>query len=139
MQTPTELASLPATDGHIERARAAVRGNTLKEQRLESLLASNPTRGQMVDFLETLNADKAAEQLENRIAIICKAAGIAEPTGADRLMAMQIGLLQEQNMLLQTGMTRTFNQMRADAKADQANATFTGLVGSALLGLLLVK
>lgn len=139
MTNPAELAALPATEGHIERAREAVRAYPAKQQYLDALLASNPTRGQMVEFTESVYAEGAARQLDHRIDAICKAAGIEEPTGADRLMAMQIGLLQDQNMILQAGMTRSLNQMRADAKADESSGTFTALVGGMMLGAVLTR
>lgn len=140
MTNPTELAAMPATQGHIARAKEAVRANPAKQGALDALLASNPTRGQMVDFLESLHTETAAEQLDRRIDAICKAAGIEAPTGADRLMAMQVGLLQDQNMILQNGLTRSLNQMRSDAKSREANSDdFTALMGAAMLGAILLR
>lgn len=71
--------------------------------------------------------------------LICRVAGIEEPTGVDRLMAMQIGLQQEQNAILQSGMTRTLNQMRSDAGAVDSSGAFTALVGGLMLGAVLTR
>lgn len=139
MTTPAELAALPATEGHIERAKEAVRDFPAQQKYLEAMLASNPTRGQMVDFTASVRADAASHQLDQRVKAICKAAGIEDPSGADRLMAMQIGLLQDQNTILQSGMTRTLNQMRADAKADESSGTFTALGGGLMIGAVLTR
>jgi hypothetical protein len=139
MTNPTELAALPATDGHIDRAREAVLVYPAKQSDLETLLASNPTRGQMVDFIGSVRAEATAKQLDQRIDSICKAARIEDPTGAERLMAMQIGLLQDQNTILQSGITRSLNQMRADAEAGESSGTFTALIGGLMVGAVLAR
>ena len=139
MKTPAELGTLPATEGHIERAKEAVRDFPAMQKYLDAMLASNPTRAQMVDFTATVRAGAAADQLDQRVKAICKAAGIENPTGADRLMAMQISLLQDQNTILQSVMTRTLNQTRTDAKADDSSGTFTALVGGLMIGAVLTR
>lgn len=135
MTSPAELAALPATPGHIERAKEAVRAHPGKQKYLDGLLASNPTRGQMVEFTESLHAEVAKAQLEQRINAICEAAGIDNPTGAERLMAMQIGLLQDQNVIL----TRICNQARADDAAGESGGSFSALVGGVMLGAILTR
>lgn len=72
----------------------------------------------------------AAELLGRRIDAICKAAGIHAPGNAERLMAMQIGLLHDQNMILQGAMRDAARQVGADA----ACGDFTALVGAVLSG-----
>lgn len=132
--TPTEIAMLPATEGHIERAREAVRSIPSKQSYLDALLASNPTRGQMLDFLESVRIEAEAAEVEQRINRICKAAGVTEPTGTERLMAMQIGLLQEQNAIL----TRSLNQMKG-AKEDDTSGLFTAFLGGTLIAATLSR
>lgn len=134
MNTPAELAAMPATEGHIERAREAVSAHPGKQPYLNALLASNPTRGQMVEFLESLRIEIEAADVDKRILQICKAAGIIEPTSTERLMAVQIGLLQEQNMIL----TRSFNQMKG-AKEDDSGGLFTAFLGGALIAATLSR
>ena len=134
MNTPAELAAMPATEGHIERARAAVRACPLKQPYLDALLASNPTRGQMVEFLESLRIEIEAANVQQRIMQICEAAGINEPTSTERLMAVQIGLLQEQNAIL----TRSLNQMK-DAKEDPPSGVFTAFLGGTLIAATLSR
>jgi len=111
----------------------AVRTHPGMRKHLDALLASNPTRGQMVEFTESLHAEAAKAQLEQRINAICKAAGIENPTGAERLMALQVGLLQDQNVIL----NRATNQSREGAKGDDSGSTFTTLVGGLMLGAFL--
>jgi hypothetical protein len=141
MNTPPEIALLPATEGHVERAKEAVRALPAKQGYLEALLASNPTRGQLVEFTASVRAEAAAELVKQRITTICQAAGIAEPTAADRLQAMQVGLLQEQNAILQQGLTRTLNQMRSDSKAraENSNDLFTAALGGMLVAATLSR
>lgn len=133
MMNPSELAALPATQGHIERAKQAVKAYPARQKDLDALLAADPTRGQMVEFMGSVGAEAAADQLNQRIAAICKAVGIDEPTGADRLMAVQIGLLQDQNALL----ART--KAGKDQKASDTSGIFTGLVSGLMLGAVLTR
>jgi len=72
----------------------------------------------------------AAEQLGRRIDAICKAAGIHAPGNAERLMAMQIGLLHDQNTILQGAMRDAARQVGSDAGCGD----FTALVGAVLSG-----
>jgi len=72
----------------------------------------------------------AAEQLGRRIDAICKAAGIHAPGNAERLMAMQIGLLHDQNTILQGAMRDATRQVGSDAGCGD----FTALVGAVLSG-----
>lgn len=132
---PDELALLPATEGHIERAREAVRANPSKQAYLDMLLASNPTRGQMLAFMESLRIEVDAAQVEQRINAICKAAGVEVPTNTERLMAVQIGLLQEQNAML----ARVVNQMRADSQEAGSSGLFTALLGGTLIAATLSR
>lgn len=133
--SPTEIAMLPATEGHIERAREAVRSIPSKQAHLDKLLASNPTRGEMVEFLASLHVEVEAANVEQRIKQICKAAGVVEPTSTERLMAVQIALLQEQNAIL----SRSFNQMKGEAKEDGPSGLFTAFLGSTLLAAALSR
>jgi hypothetical protein len=138
MTTPQELAARPAGDDQVERAREIVEAYPNLQESLTSFVASRPTRGQMTDFLASLRAAVAGEQLKAKVETICRTAGIEQPSGAERLMAMQIGLLQEQNSILASGMTRALNQMRADAKTSGDDG-FTALLGGLLLGTVLTR
>ncbi len=75
----------------------------------------------------------ASELLGRRIDAICKAAGIHAPGNAERLMAIQIGLLHDQNTILQGAAKDAAGQARR-AGADAAGAEFTALVGAVLSG-----
>lgn len=137
--TPQQIAAKPAGDDQITRAQEIASGSPVLQERLTTFLASEPTRGEMADFLSSLRSTAAEEVLKERIEAICRVAGIEQPSSSDRLMAMQIGLIQEQNTILQNGMIRTLNQMRADAKADKSDSLFTALLGGALIGAALTR
>lgn len=134
-----ELAAKPAGEDQMARAQEIVSTSTDLQDRLSSFLASNPTRGEMNDFLASLQTMAAEEQVAIKISTICRAAGIEQPTAAERLMAMQIGLMQEQNSILESGLTRTLNQMRSDAKAIDSSGAFTSLLGGLMLGAVLTR
>ena len=76
----------------------------------------------------------AADLLGRRIDAICKAAGIHAPGNAERLMAMQIGLLHDQNTILQGATKGAAGQGRSQSGADAAGGDFTALVGAVLAG-----
>ncbi|MBN3761108.1 hypothetical protein [Burkholderia sp. Ac-20365] len=75
---------------------------------MEDFLNTRPSRAQMYAFIENMRdpARRKAE-LERRIARICDFVGIAEPTGTEKLLALHIGLLQEQNQALDRLTNRT--------------------------------
>jgi len=84
-------------------------------------------------------APDAAELLSRRIGAICDAAGIHAPNNAERLMAMQIGLLHDQNAILQNAMKGAPDQVRGQTGADAACGDFTALVGAVLSGKVAVR
>ncbi|WP_429207137.1 type VI secretion system protein TssA [Massilia sp. UYP11] len=71
-----------------------------------------------------------ADQLRRRIDALCAAAGIHAPSGAERLMAMQIALLLDQNTILQGLARNQAGQTGSAASADAAD--FTALVRAVL-------
>ncbi|MCC7684742.1 hypothetical protein [Janthinobacterium sp. FW305-128] len=137
--TPQQLAGKPAGDDQVARAREIVGSNQELQNRIDTFLAAGATRGQMTDFLSSLRSAVAEEQLKKKINTICRLVGIDQPSSADRLMAMQIGLMQEQNSILQNGMVRTLNQMRSDAQSQNSDSMFTALLGGALVGAVLTS
>lgn len=134
-----ELAAKPAGEDQVARAQEIVGTSAALRDRLNSFLATNPTRGAMNDFLASLRTLSAEEQIAMKISSICRVAGIDEPTGAERLIAMQIGLMQEQNSILESGLTRTLNQMRSDANTTNSSGAFTSLLGGVMLGAVLTR
>ncbi|CAN7747543.1 hypothetical protein [Duganella sp. LjRoot269] len=137
--TPQQIAAKPAGEDQITRAQEIAGASPVLQERLSTFLASGPTRGEMADFLSSLRSTAAEDLLKERIEAICRVAGIEQPSGSDRLMAMQIGLIQEQNTILQNGIARTLNQMRVDAKADNSDSLFTALLGGTLIGVALAR
>lgn len=96
----------------------------------------------MVDFMEEMKIQFSKDQLREKAAALCRVAGIENPSGADLLMAMQVGLAQEQNMILQNSMDRTLQQMRANAKAnetDVGDVLMKGLGFGTLIGAILIS
>jgi hypothetical protein len=73
-----------------------------------------------------------ADQLSRRIDAICVAAGFHAPSGCERLMAMQIGLLCDQNAMLQGVASAQAGQASGQAGADSTCAEFTALVRAIL-------
>lgn len=73
-----------------------------------------------------------ADPLGRRIDAICAAAGIHAPSGAERLMAMQVGLLHDQNAILQTLAKEQAGQIGAQPGTDAACGDFTALVRAVL-------
>lgn len=132
-----QLAGKPVGEEQIARARELVGNSRALQQRLDEFLRASPTRGQMLEFLETLHKEAESVKLLERTDTICQAVGIQQPTGADRLMALQVGLIQEQNSLLKRGL----NQMRADAKAkaDSDDGLITSALGGLILGAVLTR
>jgi len=113
---------------------AALTGKTAqKEDRPDDAARTNET-----STGETLPPD-AVELLGRRIGAICKAAGIDAPNNAERLMALQIGLLHDQNAILQNAMKGAPDQVRGQTGADAACGDFTALVGAVLSGKVAVR
>ena len=132
MTSVAELAALPATDEQIKRARQAAEKSPAFQAQLDVLLASDPTRGQITDFLGAANAQVDTDRIMAKLDAICRTVGIDQPTGSDRLMAMQIALLQEQNATL----TRVINQMRANPDGADNSGSLTEMMGAAMLGAI---
>jgi hypothetical protein len=94
------LADNPAGEDQLTRARELCANSETLKAKLAEFLTGNPTRGQMVDFLGQLRVEGLKAGFDANILRICEAVGVTEPTGTDRLLALQISLLREQNELL---------------------------------------
>jgi type VI secretion system protein ImpA len=117
-------------DATQERARlGAVGGNILHEEAIpdDAARTSDTSTGEV-------SPPDAAQLLGRRIDAICKAAGIHAPGNAERLMAMQIGLLHDQNTILQGATKGAAGQLRSQAGADAACGDFTALLSAVLSG-----
>ncbi|WP_207002604.1 hypothetical protein [Trinickia mobilis] len=129
-----ELGSRPAGPEQITRAREICGKSEALNAKLDQFLGTKPTRGQMVEFMNTLKTAGRQEEMEASILRICRSVGIEEPTGTDKLLALQIGLLQEQNDLLARSAGRPVQV------AEQGSGSFfTPFVAGALLGTVLSK
>lgn len=112
----------------VQAQLGAVAGKILHEQ----AMPGDAARTSHTSTSEASPPD-ASELLGRRIDAICNAAGIHAPSKAERLMAMQIGLLHDQNTILQ-GATRDTAGEARQAGADAACGEFTALVGAVLSG-----
>lgn len=126
------LAGQPVGMDQINRARDLCGQSTALNGELDAFLGSRPNRGQMLDFIETLKLGGLQRAMEANIARICESVGINEPTGTDKLLALQIGLLQEQNQAIARLAYRT-NQVAENTKEQPS------IFGPLLMGILLGK
>jgi hypothetical protein len=87
----------------------------------------------MLDFLEETRKENEQGQLEAEILRICRSVGIVEPSPQDKLLAMQIGMIREQNEMLQ------HIGLRVGSIAKKQPLTFTGALGAVILGNALIR
>jgi len=127
----TELASKPAGLDQIDRARELCGQSAALNAKLDTFLSGKPTRGQMVEFMNELKETGLKEAMEANILRICKSVGIEQPTGTDKLLALQIGLLQEQNEAL-TILARRTGQVAEQTK--QQPSIFGPVLAAMLIG-----
>lgn len=102
-----DLAEQRVGMDQINRAREICGRSAALNTKLDAFLIGKPNRGQMVEFMTDLKTTGLQQAMEANIARICKSVGIEEPTGSDKLLALQIGLLQEQNAALALLTNRT--------------------------------
>ncbi|WP_157659507.1 hypothetical protein [Burkholderia ubonensis] len=133
-ETLVTLAANPVGMDQINRARELCGRSDELNAKLDSFLNGRPNRGQMIDFIEELKATGLKEAMEANILSICRSVGIDEPTGTDKLLAMQIGLLQEQNDTLNqlAGLTS-----RVAAHTKKKPAIFGPVLAAVLIGKVL--
>ncbi|WP_180727802.1 hypothetical protein [Paraburkholderia largidicola] len=136
MSTPDlkELAAKPAGIEQINRAREICGTSVSLNAKLDAFLNERPNRGQMVEFMNELKETGLKENMEANILRICKSVGIGEPTGTDKLLALQIGLLQEQNAALASLAQRT-GQVVDQTK--QQPSIFGPVLAAVLIGKVL--
>ncbi|WP_176043005.1 hypothetical protein [Burkholderia stabilis] len=91
----SDLSLRPAGQDQIARAREICGSSATLNILVDDFLLGEPNRGEMLDFLEHLKAIHNKEEVEAKILQICSLAGIENPTATDKLLAMQVGLLQD--------------------------------------------
>ncbi|WP_199028856.1 hypothetical protein [Ralstonia sp. ASV6] len=136
MGTPNlnELAAKPAGDDQIKRAREICGESEVLHAKLDAFLNENPTRGSMVEFMSELKEGGLKAEMEANILRICASVGIDQPTGTDRLLALQIGLLQEQNEAL-ANLARRTGQIAHQTK--ESPSIFGPVLAAVLIGKVL--
>lgn len=130
-ETLHQLANGPAGHDQFTRARELCGDSKELHAELDALIQTMPTRGQVLDLLETLNKTKQQQTLDAEILRICQAVGIESPSPQDRLIAMQVGMIHEQNDLLQ------HIAGRVGDIAKTKPLTFTGAPGAVVFGNML--
>lgn len=128
-----ELASKPAGQDQIDRARQYAAGDAKMLAEVDAMLATNPTRAQMLALLEKLRVGAADRKLDQAATAMCAALGNANPSTLEKLLAIQIHALHEQTELL----ARMTSQMRSDSKSAAGsggafNAILAGWIAGAV-------
>jgi len=103
-----QLADGTPSHEQYSRARELCGDSEALHAELDALIKTMPTRGQVLDFLES-------------------------PSPQDRLMAMQIGMLHEQNEILQ----QISHRVGTIAKSEPL--TFSGVLGAVVFGNMLTR
>lgn len=124
-------ADLPPDMDQLNHARELCGRSDALHAKLDALLDTKPTRGQVEAFMTYLNTTGLKEELEANILRICESVGIASPTGSEKLLALQIGLLQEQNAAL-VSLAKKTDQVAANAK--QQPSIFGPVLAAILIG-----
>lgn len=132
----TELASKPAGEDQIARAQELCGDSNVLKAQLEIFLKASPSRGQMVQYMERLKTGGRAKELDSVVLSICQGLGISEPTNTERLLALQVGLLQEQSRAMQEVLTKLSNQGGQPANS---GGSISGLLAGLVIGGILAK
>jgi len=128
-----QLADGTPSHEQYSRARELCGDSEALHAELDALIKTMPTRGQVLDFLEGLNKRKQQQAMEAELLRICQVVGIESPSPQDRLMAMQIGMLHEQNEILQ----QISHRVGTIAKSEPL--TFSGVLGAVVFGNMLTR
>lgn len=94
------LAAQPADEALLSRARELCASRVDLADELGALVASGPTRAAVHAFIERAKATLPAS-LVDRVDLVCKALKIEAPTGQERLLALQVLLMNEQALTVQ--------------------------------------
>lgn len=127
-----ELASKPAGEDQIARARELCAGSETLRAQLEEFILTAPSRGQMVQYMERLKTEGKAQELQSVILGICHGLGITKPTPSEQLLALQVGLLQEQSKALHDELTQLSKQNGRPVA--QSGVTLTSLLAGFVIG-----
>lgn len=91
----TELGCKPAGQDQIDRAHEYAAGDTSLLAEIANVLSTNPTRAQMIVFLERLKVGYEDRKLDRAAKAMCTALGNSNPSTLEKLMAIQIQALHE--------------------------------------------
>ncbi len=126
-----------ATVDQMTHARSLCGNSPFLRTELEEFLNTRPSRSQMTGFIESLrDPDLQRERFDRNILRICKLVGIDEPTPADKLLALQIGLQQEQNAALELIANR-LDAAGKQSQSGQCPSAFSPFLTGMLLGTVM--
>lgn len=126
-----ELGSQRPGMDQISRARELCGESADMNAHLDAFLGTQPSRSAMIAFMDELKTTGMKKEMQAKIARICESVGIDSPTGTDRLLALQIGLLREQNEALALLANRTGQVV---AQTQQQASIFGPLLAGILIG-----
>lgn len=132
MKDLAALAAQPADEDLLKRARELCACRVDLADELAALVASRPTRASVHAFIEQAKATLPAT-LVDRAGLVCKALKIEAPTGQERLLALQVLLMNEQALMVQ----RLSDDLAKLQGGNQASASGTPTSSYLLAGLLL--
>ncbi|MDR6208176.1 hypothetical protein [Paraburkholderia graminis] len=126
-----------ATVDQMTQARTLCGYNPFLLAELEEFLNRQPSRAQMYEFIEDLrNPTRQKARFDANILRVCKLVGIDEPTAAEKLLALQIGLQQEQNAALALIASR-LGSHGTGSDSGQSQSVFGPLLTGMLLGAVI--
>jgi len=126
-----------ATVDQLTQARSICGNNPFLLTELDDFLNTQPSRKQMSEFIEKmLDPARHQERFDRGIMRVCKLVGIDEPTAGEKLLALQIGLLQEQNATLSV----IANKLDASkSQSAQSQSVFTPMLAGMLIGGMIAR
>lgn len=136
MKDLTVLAAQPADESLLKRAREVCASRLDMADELTALLASDPTRASVHAFIERAKSTLPASLIE-RVDMVCNALKIVEPTGQERLLALQVLLMNDQAHAAQ----KLIDALSASEKPPvaQGSSTTSYLLTGLVLGAMAVK
>jgi hypothetical protein len=136
MPSLEELASLPAGQDQIDRAKVYCAGDSALEGQLAEFIEAKPTRGQMVQFLEQLASRFQESKNKDKALAVCATLGIEKPTGSGMLLALRLSVLEEAAIQNQRHTNEILKKLGANLgnKTIKHSGFFSNVLGGAFWG-----
>ena len=137
MKDLENLASQQADAQLLRAAEEACTGRLDLHDAFAALKASQPSRRDVHAFIENAKGS-APRSLDEQVALVCRTLGVDQPTGIEKLLALQALLMQEHA----SSMRKLLNEVtsRSDGKAPSGqDGSTTALLGGLLLAAVTLK